>query len=171
MLRGRFDVYIKMSDRFIETWSYEAFFSLYWYASINLDDQFVIFGGTHDGTIALNGIFGYNDNGWTKIGVLNEARYQHSAISNGEEIMIVGGLTAETLGTEIWNVNFTHSRTISPNLNGFDFYPELFLVSYDFPSNSENSTLGGDVKNCSVMNNWPAKLHVIYLAWIACLCI
>ena len=107
-------------------------------------DQFVIFGGTHDGTNPLNGIFGYKNEVWTKLGTLNQARYQHSAIwewDHGNEIMVVGGLTSNSseilvpsLKTEVWNIEFSHSRTIKPELSGFHFYPELFLVPYDFPS-------------------------------------
>ena len=117
-------------------------FSIYWYAAVSLDDQFVIFGGTHDGTNPLNGIFAYKNDVWTKLGTLNQARYQHSAISNENEIMIVGGLTSNTsevlfssLSTEVWNIAFDHNRIIKPELSGFHFYPELFLVPYNFSSN------------------------------------
>ena len=44
--------------------------------------------------------------------------------------MIVGGLG--TLKTEVWNIEFSHNRTIEPELSGYHFYPELCLVPYDF---------------------------------------
>ena len=103
-----------------------------------MKEQFVILGGTHDGT-PLNGIFGFKNNVWSKLGTLNQARYQHSAISNGREIMVVGGLTSNSseilfpkLKTEVWNIEFSHNRTIEPELSGYHFYPELCLVPYDF---------------------------------------
>ena len=126
------------------------YFSIYWYAAVSLKEQFVIFGGTHDGTHPLDGIFGFKNDVWTKLGILNQARYQHSAISNGhcgfqvdtaigQEIMIVGGLTSDSseilfpkLKTEVWNIEFSHNRTIKPELSGYHFYPELCLVPYDF---------------------------------------
>ena len=108
------------------------YFSIYWYAAVSLEEQFVIFGGTHDGTHPLDGIFGFKNDVWTKLGTLNQARYQHSSISNGKEIMIVGGLTK--FRTEVWNIEFSHNRTIEPELSGYHFYPELCLVPYDFPS-------------------------------------
>ena len=108
------------------------YFSIYWYAAVSLEEQFVIFGGTHDGTHPLDGIFGFENDVWTKLGTLNQARYQHSSISNGKEIMIVGGLTK--FRTEVWNIEFSHNRTIEPELSGYHFYPELCLVPYDFPS-------------------------------------
>ena len=106
------------------------YFSIYWYAAVSLNDQFAIFGGTHEGTRPLDGIFGFKNGRWSKLGTLNQARYQHSAISNGKEIMIVGGLGK--LKTEVWNIEFSHNRTIEPELSGYHFYPELCLVPYDF---------------------------------------
>ena len=95
-----------------------------------MESQFVIFGGSHDGTRPLNGIFGFQVGAWSKLGILNQARYQHSAISNGKEIMIVGGLSCSK--TEVWNIEFNHNRIIKPELCGFNFYPELFFVPYNF---------------------------------------
>ena len=123
-------------------------FSFFWYASVSLNDLAVVFGGTHDGTNALNGIYGYNNNGWFKLGTLKQARHQHSAISNGNEIMIVGGLTPTTLETEIWKTDFSHNRTINQTLSGFHFYPELFLVPYDFPSNATDSKSNSNEIEC-----------------------
>ena len=44
--------------------------------------------------------------------------------------MIVGGLGK--LKTEVWNIEFSHNRTIEPELSGYHFYPELYLVPYNF---------------------------------------
>ena len=127
---------------------------LFWYASVSLKDQYVIFGGTHHSN-PLDGIFGYKNGGWTRLGTLKQARYQHSAISNGKEIMIVGGLTSEGLETEVWNVDFTHNRTIAPKLSGYHFYPELFLVPYDYLSSDQNPNRDINKTRCSFSRTNP----------------
>ena len=52
--------------------------------------------------------------------------------------MIVGGdherCGLGKLRTEVWNIEFSHNRTIEPELSGYHFYPELCLVPSDFLS-------------------------------------
>ena len=102
---------------------------IYWYASVSISNSYIIMGGT-TGNGILDGIVEFKDDVWTPIGKLRQPRAQHSAIFNGKEIMIVGG--DEELETEIWDRNFNFSRTIEPTLNGYNFYPVLHLVPYNF---------------------------------------
>ena len=74
---------------------------------------------------------------WTRIGELKQSRHQHSAIFNGREIMVVGGLASdenEATITEIWDIESMRSRTIEPSLTGYHWYPILYLVPYNFPN-------------------------------------
>ena len=71
----------------------------------------------------------------TSIGKLRHPRFQHSAICNGREIMIVGGRSETDLTeieTEVWDKNFNYSRSIEPALEGYYFYSVLHLVPYNF---------------------------------------
>ena len=72
-----------------------------------------------------------------QIGELKQPRYQHSAIFNGREIMVVGGIASEeneATALEIWDIESMRSRTIEPSLTGYHWYPILYLVPYNFPN-------------------------------------
>ena len=64
------------------------------------------------------------------IGSLKLPRDGHSAIVQGDEVLIIGGYSngPNPLQTEKWNLNTGESTMIEPPLDSYAFYPELFLV-------------------------------------------
>ena len=67
-------------------------------------------------------------------------RYRHVSISNGAEIMILGGWFAEDAAeTEIWNISSNNgTELVEPKLNNSDYYNiALFLVDRNFCRSSK----------------------------------
>ena len=78
-----------------------------------------------------------DENGrWSKAGHLNQARYRHNSIFNGEYIVVVGG--SGWLMTEMCKINEIQTndsvKCVQTNigLKNYTNYPELFLVPADF---------------------------------------
>ena len=74
-----------------------------------------------------------DENGqWTKAGELNQARYGHNVIFDGQYIIVVGGSSSkDTERCQLQNDTIT-CTTQDPKLASYYFYPELFLVSDAF---------------------------------------
>ena len=65
-------------------------FRIYDYGLVNRDSSILIIGGMCDGG-ASSLIAEYTDDEWEHVGNLQQGRYHHRAISNGDIIYIVGG--------------------------------------------------------------------------------
>ena len=95
-------------------------------------------GRAHDGgliTITTIGKLDANSR-WSKAGDLTTARYGHGAIFDGDVLIVVGGYNGisdplKTEKCEFDDEGITCTEQ-SPSLNGYRFYPELFLVESDF---------------------------------------
>ena len=112
----------------------------------------MIIGGLCDGSRSSL-IAKYTSDTWEQVGNLQNTRSGHRAISNGNRIYIVGGADSERfvkkknfvnnfrnnfLSTEIWSIddndNTVNMKVAEPELNHYYYYPELFLVPFDFCS-------------------------------------
>ena len=71
-------------------------FSISNYASVSTQTSILIIGGWSDGSLTSS-IVEYKDDKWTVIGNLKQARYAHQAISIGPLVMIIGGVSENSL--------------------------------------------------------------------------
>ena len=78
------------------------------------------------------------DGQWTEAGKMNQGRYGHNVIYNGVFFMVIGGQLANLTVTEFQTERCSvRNGSIScgsqtPELKGYSFYPELFLVPDNF---------------------------------------
>ena len=92
----------------------------------------LIIGGTSNDDIALNTVASYNNSTWTKLDDLQTGRYAHRAIVNGDKVYVIGGYGKQYV--EIWSLD-EESKNIKlaePILDGYNGFPELFLVDTSF---------------------------------------
>ena len=102
------------------------------YATVTTDAVAYFIGGRCNGII-LGGIHSFNGSKWNIVGGLHVPRYGHSAIINGDNIVVVGD--RGTKPTEMWSINedeYSYARRTSPILSLYINYPELLLVDSDY---------------------------------------
>ena len=115
-----------------------------------------MFGG-YTGSSEKSNIGEYNENGWTEVSHMKDARRGHSAIQISDRVIILGGkntrlenknLPYESLvtiqtspelqfrDTELWLVEDENpiGRFTGNNFENYYLFPELFLVPNDFCS-------------------------------------
>ena len=80
-----------MVSLFLNFWFIFKILRIWGYATASTDSAAYIIGGYGDGYKRVSTIAQYKNNNWLKIGDLNEKKYSLSAISHGEERLIVGG--------------------------------------------------------------------------------
>ena len=71
---------------------------------------------------------------WTKVGTLNKGRFAHNAIELQGQFLVVGGTGETEFETE--KCTYTYGQVdctkTGPNLRGFAYWPELYLVPDDY---------------------------------------
>ena len=99
-----------------------------------LEEAYYVFSG-YGGDAAIGRM---DDSGqWTKAGELNQARWGHNAIFDGQNIIVVGGnnpggnYPKDTERCRLQNDTIT-CTTQEPTLDVYWAHPELFLVSDEF---------------------------------------
>ena len=100
-------------------------------------DSFYVFGGHTDiydyfttiGKLSASLV-------WSKVGELKNGRFGHNVIFNGSDALVIGGykgwqMSVPTEKCKI-TVNGVDCTEQNPSLQGYEKYPELFLVELDF---------------------------------------
>ena len=97
-------------------------------------EAFYVFGGrtekasydTQIGKLDANSV-------WSKVGDLQTGRYGHNAIFDGTYALIVGG-SRSGVSTEKCSLTSDGISCTSqnPSLSYYSFYPELFMIPYDY---------------------------------------
>merc|ERR1711953_36589 len=108
---------------------------IHYYATVSSKKAVFIIGG--DGVNGLASIAKYQSS-WSLVGVLNQGRQGHAAISHNDVTMIIGGHTwnSEPASTEIWDLDFDTGEETTHLLahNAYAYGTALFLVEPDFCS-------------------------------------
>ena len=97
---------------------------------VHVSNSFYLFGGNSGATLNEKtiGRFDIETRKWTNVGSLVTGRYGHNAIYDGQYVLIVGGVgILQTEKCTIINKRVTCSSQ-SPELDGYVYYPEVFLV-------------------------------------------
>jgi len=130
---------LEIFDTSTNTWTTKTPFPfcsmrIHSYGIVNRESSVFIFGGECDRDVSSR-IAKYTLDKWEHVGNLQKERWVHRAISNGNRIFVVGGRDSQS--TEIWSLddNGNVNREIAaPQLNNYEYYPELFLVPSDYCS-------------------------------------
>ena len=72
---------------------------------------------------------------WTRAGRLNQARYGHNVIYDGQHIMVVGGNNYRQTEKCLLNSGTVTCTLQNPELPNYQNYPELFLIPDAFCKN------------------------------------
>ena len=96
-----------------------------------------MFGGSTDKSFYEKQIGKLDANSvWSKVGDLNEGRLGHNVIFDGTYALIVGGDTGIDVNLSTEKCSFTSDgiscASQSPSLYRYSFYPELFMVPFDY---------------------------------------
>ena len=128
---NKVESYSAEKDKWTQLDEYPYHDELYLYATVATSQGAFIIGGYYSSE-PVSTIASINSSKWTPIGDLLYARYGHSAIINGNNILVVGG--QGTFSTEIWSMkeNELYLHLTEPKLNNYYRYPELFLVDSDY---------------------------------------
>ena len=106
-----------------------------WAPIVFIDGYFFVIGGYTDATYydKTIGRLDATTMRWSKSGNLVNGRYGHNAIYDGSSLIVVGGRDG-SLKTEKCTIsNDQVSCTAqNPSLENYYYYPELFLVPFDF---------------------------------------
>ena len=74
---------------------------------------------------------------WTRVGSLNQGRYDHAVVVRSNDFIIVGG--QDTKSTERCQMqNQMLCVSVKPDLEDFAFYPEAIVVDENFCGSSES---------------------------------
>ena len=95
--------------------------------------MFYIFGGvTNDGNSNVIASFETSTRQWKKLGYLNEARFGHGVAIQQGEFIVVGGYSKFVTERCILNDDSIHCTTTKPQLQYYEYYPEMMSVSENY---------------------------------------
>ena len=77
---------------------------------------------------------------WSRAGTMNDNRRGHRAFHDGFTFLVVGGRSDRTTERCDYSGGEFHCKDIGPSLYSYAYYPEVFLVEYDFCSNETTTT-------------------------------
>ena len=104
-----------------------------------MQSSFYIFGG-EDEQETLNAIASFDTvtKKWKKLGELKHGRYAHGVIIQAGEFVVVGGTGSISTERCILNGESIKCTTVDPELENYNFYPEMMSVPENYCSNKLN---------------------------------
>ena len=114
--------------------------NFYNYAVVQFQESFIYFGGAVDSGKSRTSVIAKFDSTtrqWSNLGNLVTGRRDHGAIFDGTYFLVAGGYgdTYKTEKCSLTGSTMTCQQQ-EPELNGYEEYPELFLVQDDFCKNA-----------------------------------